>query len=77
VIFVNTEMSEVVRPEGWHNWNYPDREKTARYGEFGSAGPGSNTKARVPWAKQLTKSEVGKITLLKVLGGLYGWNPKR
>src|SRR3954468_1379335 len=28
VTFLNTEMSEVVRPEGWHNWNFPEREKT-------------------------------------------------
>jgi pectinesterase len=77
VIFLNTEMSAVVHPAGWHNWNFPDREKTSRYAEFGSTGPGANPKARVPWAKQLTKSEAGKITLLKALSGLDGWNPKR
>ena len=34
VVYLNTEMSEVVRPVGWHNWNFPEREKTARYAEF-------------------------------------------
>src|SRR6266540_2743575 len=29
VIFLNTEMSEVVRPVGWHNWDKPGREKTS------------------------------------------------
>jgi pectinesterase len=75
VIFVNTEMSEVVRPEGWHNWNFPDREKTARYAEFNSAGPGAKPKSRVPWARQLTGSEARIITLRKVLGGSDGWIP--
>ncbi|HUL53302.1 MAG TPA: pectinesterase family protein, partial [Opitutaceae bacterium] len=36
VVFLNTEMSAVVRPEGWHNWNKPKAEKTARYAEFHS-----------------------------------------
>ena len=31
-------MSDVLRPEGWHNWNKPEREKTARYAEFHSTG---------------------------------------
>jgi pectinesterase len=75
VIFVNTEMSEVVRPEGWHNWNFPDREQTVRYAEFGSKGLGAKAEARVRWARQLTKSESKISTLRKVLGGPEGWNP--
>ncbi|HYJ87229.1 MAG TPA: pectinesterase family protein [Pyrinomonadaceae bacterium] len=75
VIFVNTEMSEVVRPQGWHNWNFPEREQTARYAEFGSKGLGANPKARVRWARQLTESESGIITMRRVLGGPEGWNP--
>lgn len=76
VIYLNTEMSEVVRPEGWHNWNFPEREKTARYAEFGSTGPGANPKARVKWSRQLTKAEAKAITAEKVLGGTDGWNPR-
>jgi pectinesterase len=77
VIFLNTEMSAVVRPEGWHNWNFPDREKTVRYAEFGSRGLGAQAEARVRWAKQLTKSESKRITVRNVLGGADGWNPGR
>jgi len=75
VIFMDTEMSEVVHPVGWHNWNQPEREKTARYAEFNSSGRGANPKARVPWARQLNKAEAKIITLEKVLGGSDGWNP--
>ena len=74
--FLNTEMSEVVRPAGWHNWNQPDREKTARYAEFNSSGPGANPRARVSWSRQLTKATAAAITLKRVLGGADGWNPK-
>lgn len=75
-VFLNTEMSEAVRPEGWNNWNQPDREKTSRYAEFNSTGPGANPRARVAWARQLTAAEARAITAEKVLAGADGWNPK-
>jgi pectinesterase len=77
VIYLNTEMTEVVRPVGWHNWNFPERERTARYAEFNSKGPGANPRARVAWSRQLSKAEAGAITVAKVLGGTDGWNPRR
>jgi pectinesterase len=77
VIYLNTEMSGVVRPEGWFNWNDPAREKTARYAEFNSTGPGADPKARVPWARQLTADEAKAIMVEKVLGGPDGWNPTK
>src|SRR6266550_4533154 len=77
VAFLHTEMSEVVRPEGWHNWNFPEREKTVRYAEFESKGPGGYRLARVRWVRQLTKTEARAVTLRKVLAGSDGWNPGR
>ena len=46
VTFLNTEMSEVVRPVGWHNWDFATREKTVRYAEYNSTGPGARLRAR-------------------------------
>jgi pectinesterase len=74
-IFLNTEMSEVVRPEGWNDWKKPETHQTVRYAEFNSAGSGGSPKQRVDWAKQLTKAEAAAITLKKVLGGADDWNP--
>ncbi len=74
-IFLNTEMSDVVRPEGWNDWKKPETHQTTRYTEFNSTGPGGNPKERVDWAKQLTKAEAAAITPGKVLGGTDGWNP--
>jgi pectinesterase len=74
-VFLRTEMSAVVRPEGWHNWNKPEAEKTTRYAEFGSTGPGAEPAARVKWAKQLTADEAAALTPEKVLAGSDGWNP--
>lgn len=75
VIFLNTEMSEVVRPVGWHNWDKPHRETTSRYAEFNSIGPGANSQARVSWADRLTEEQAREITVQKVLAGQDGWNP--
>jgi pectinesterase len=75
-IFLNTEMSEVVQPEGWNDWKKPEAHQAARYAEFNSTGPGGSPRQRVDWAKQLTKAEAAAITLEKVLGGSDGWNPK-
>ena len=72
-IFLNTEMADVVRPAGWHNWTGPEREKTARYAEFNSSGPGAQASARAAWARKLTEAEANAITLERVLGD---WNPK-
>ncbi|MGD1020382.1 MAG: pectinesterase family protein [Verrucomicrobiia bacterium] len=77
VTYLNTEMSGVIEPAGWYNWKDPAREKTARYAEFNSTGPGADPKARVPWARQLTADEAKAITVEKVLGGFDGWNPSR
>jgi pectinesterase len=74
-IFLRTEMSVAVRPEGWHNWNKPEAEKTANYAEFGSTGPGAAIATRVPWVKFLTKAEASELTPQKVLAGVDGWNP--
>ncbi len=73
-IFLNTEMSDIVRPEGWNDWRKPETHQTARYAEYHSIGPGANPKARVPWAKQLIKSEAEAITVKTVLGDTDGWD---
>ncbi len=72
VTFLTTQMSAAIRPEGWHNWNNPANEKTARFAEWKSAGPGANPAARAPWSHQLTDAQAQTLTLAQVLGG---WNP--
>lgn len=76
VIFLNTRMSEAVRPEGWHNWGKPERETTSRYAEYNSVGPGAAPEARVAWSRQLSDEEAKSITVESVLGGRDNWNPK-
>jgi pectinesterase len=75
VTFLETDMSDVVRNEGWDNWKLPEREKTSRYREYGSTGAGSRPGARVPWSRQLTAAEAKALTAGAVLGGPDRWNP--
>jgi pectinesterase len=74
-VLLNTELSTVVRAAGWNNWSDPARERTARFAEFQSQGPGASLSARVAWAKQLTETEAKAITVQRVLGASDGWNP--
>ena len=75
VIFLATEMADVVRPAGWHNWDKPEREKTSRYAEFNNSGAGARAPARVKWSRQLTRAEAQAVTVKRVLAGNDGWNP--
>ena len=75
-VFLNTDMSDAIQPVGWNNWNDPAREKTVRYAEYRSTGPGADASARVPWARKLSDAEAAEFTMEKVLAGLDGWNPK-
>jgi pectinesterase len=76
VTFINCEMSSVVRPEGWHNWDQPLREYTSRYCEFGSSGAGGANTERVRWAKELTEASATLFTVERVLAGRDGWSPQ-
>jgi len=75
-IFLNTELPDAIRAEGWNNWNDPAREKTVRYGEYKSSGPGAAAAGRVTWARLLTDAEAAEYTPEKVLAGSDGWNPR-
>jgi pectinesterase len=74
VAFLWTDMSAVVRPEGWHNWDAPEREKTARYAEYRTVCDGASA-SRVAWARQLNEVEASALTANAVLGGTDNWKP--
>ena len=75
VLFMNCNMADMIRSQGWHNWSKPHREKTSRYYEYNNTGPGANLKGRVSWSRLLTDEQVQEITISNVLAGDDGWNP--
>jgi pectinesterase len=76
VTFLEMEMSDAVRPEGWHNWDHPEREQTTRYEEFGTTGSGAHTARRVRWAHALSPADAAQVTVASVLGGADRWDAR-
>jgi pectinesterase len=76
VTFIETQMPQQIDPAGWNNWRDSNREKTARFSEYGSTGPRANSEKRVKWSKQLSKAEAAQYTIENVLGGADSWNPR-
>lgn len=74
-LFMNCQMGNHIRPEGWHHWQ-KERENTARYLEYNNHGAGANTSNRVAWSRQLTKKEAAKITMENVFSINSKWTPQ-
>ena len=76
-VFLNCEMGSHILPAGWHNWNNPANETTARYGEYGSTGAGASNDSRVSWSMKLSAEEAAALTdLRKVFTKTTEWNPQ-
>lgn len=71
-VFINCFLDKHIKPEGWHNWNKPEAEKTSYYAEFNATGPGANSKSRVSWSHQLSEADLKKFTLEEIF---KGWIP--
>jgi pectinesterase len=67
-VYIECELGVHILPEGWHNWNKPEAEKTSFYAEYKSTGPGANPTARVTWSHQLSEEEIKQYSLEKIFG---------
>lgn len=74
-VFVNTWMGPHIRPEGWDNWRNPANEKTARFAEYASTGPGAQPEKRAGWAKLLDEAEAAELRLSRIFAGTDAWTP--
>ncbi|ESQ37242.1 hypothetical protein EUTSA_v10002927mg [Eutrema salsugineum] len=72
VIFYNTNLTNVIVPEGWDAWKYVGREYQLTFAEYGCFGSGSNTQKRVGWVKKLSGSVVQSLTDLNFIN-IGGW----
>jgi pectinesterase len=67
-VFVECDIGKHVKPEGWHNWNKPDAEKTAFFAEYKNMGRGAQPGKRAVWSHQLSDEQVKKYTPENILG---------
>lgn len=73
-VFIHTDMGAHIVKEGWSPWKgdkqFPDKEKTTYYAEYGSFGEGAkDLSQRVSWSHQLKKTNIKKYSIEKVLNG--------
>ncbi|WP_316826524.1 pectinesterase family protein [Pedobacter miscanthi] len=73
VAYLNCELPDFIRPEGWNNWGKESNEKTAYYAEYKSTGKGASPQNRANWSHQLTDNEYKAYILENVF---RGWNPE-
>ena len=71
-VFLNCEMGEHIRPEGWNDWGKTHGH--FYYAEYCSTGPGASPETRADFSHQLSDEEAASYTIENVLGG---WIPER
>ena len=66
-VFIECDMGNHIKPEGWHNWSNIEAELTTLYAEYNCKGEGYKPESRVPWAYQLKKSKSKKYKKERIL----------
>jgi pectinesterase len=75
-VFVRTWMGPHIKREGWDNWRNEDNEKTVRYAEYNSTGPGASDNERETWSSLLGEKEVEQLTMEEIFRGWNDWKPQ-
>jgi pectinesterase len=66
-VFIECELGEHIRREGWHDWDKQQAHGTVLYGEYHSRGPGANPVGRAKFSKQFSEKDVEKFTKERIL----------
>ncbi len=72
-VFIECEMGNHIKPEGWHNWSNKEAETNTFYAEFNCIGEGFKPESRVNWSHQLKKSQAKKYTIQNILKSNTKW----
>ncbi|WP_372648126.1 pectinesterase family protein [Draconibacterium sp.] len=67
-VFIGCKLGNHIKPEGWHNWRDPEKEKTAYFAEYNNNGQGAETKNRVAWSHQLSDAEAEEYSVENIFG---------
>ncbi len=71
-VWMRCELPAAIRPEGWHNWRDPAREKTSFYAEWRCTGSGADRSGRVPWSYELTDEAAAEYTDARIFAKKTG-----
>ena len=82
-VWLHCEFPAAIRPEGWHNWRDPARERTSFYAEYGCTGPGAGRAGRAAWSHELTPEQAAEYVPEKIFAKKTGseqfradWSPR-
>jgi pectinesterase len=66
-VFIECELGNHIRPEGWKEWSNNENKQSTFYAEYKNSGQGAQPSKRVDWSHQLSEKEVKKYTKGNVL----------
>ncbi|MCX6236098.1 MAG: pectinesterase family protein [Bacteroidia bacterium] len=66
--FLRCELGKMIKPEGWHNWNKLDAERTTFFAEYKNIESEASISQRVIWSHQLSGDEASDYTPENILG---------
>jgi pectinesterase len=70
--YINAWLADHIHPEGWAGMHNERVGSKARFGEYGSTGPGANPDKRDALMKVMTAEDAAKFTIQNIFGS---WNP--
>lgn len=76
-VFIRCWLGKHIKREGWSNWRNSENERTARYSEYNSSGPGALPIERAKWSSQLSAEEVKHLTINTIFCESSSWLPIR
>ncbi|KAF9598900.1 hypothetical protein IFM89_032754 [Coptis chinensis] len=68
VVFINTNMANIIAMDGWNDMGKPSYHRTVFFGEYGCSGPGANRSKRVSYSKQLSVAEARPFMSISFIG---------
>ncbi|XP_050290805.1 probable pectinesterase 67 [Quercus robur] len=74
VLFAKTYLSKTIAPKGWTNWSYDGSTENLFHAEYKCHGPGSESKERAAWSRELTEEEVAPFLSIDYIDGSH-WLP--
>ncbi|KAF5752481.1 hypothetical protein HS088_TW01G00392 [Tripterygium wilfordii] len=69
VLFYNSNLTNIIHPQGWDAWNSAGHENQLTFAEHGNFGLGSASFARVKWEKKLDLKELYELVSTSFIDG--------